>query len=95
MATLTVVATLVARPGLEEELGTALRALIEPTRAERGCLHYELHRSEENPATFVFTESWADRPTWDAHMQTAHLKSFAEQQDTLAERWELFVGAPV
>lgn len=95
MAKLTVVATLVARPGLEDELGAALRALIAPTRAEQGCLAYELHRSHEQPNTYVFTESWADRAVWDAHMQTPHLQNLAAQQETLAERWELFVGEPV
>ena len=92
---LTVVATLKAKPGREEDLFRELRALVKPTRAEQGCIAYEMHRSLEEPGTFVFTESWQDRPLWEAHMNSPHLASFGAKQDELTESWTLFVGEKV
>ncbi len=92
MAHLTVVATLKARPGEEEALLAMLRALIAPTRAEPGCIAYELHRSDEEPGTFLFDEVWESRPLWEAHMQSPHLAAFGEANGTVVESWTLFAG---
>jgi len=90
---LTVVATLEAKPGQEAALEQALRALLLPTRAEQGCVTYDLHRSAETPGLFVFHETWSSRPLWEAHMRSPHLQAFGAQQEALVARWELFAGA--
>lgn len=92
MAHLTVVATLKARPGQEEALLSALQGLVGPTRAEQGCITYDLHRSADEPGTFLFHETWETRALWEAHMQSAHLAAFGERQGALAESWTLFEG---
>ena len=92
MTPLTVVARLKARPGQEEALGAMLRALLAPTRAEAGCIAYDLHRSHEEPGLFVFTESWASRAEWEAHMAAPHLVEFGARQEAVTESWDLFVG---
>ena len=51
---LTVIASLKAKPGQENALFAALSSLIAPTRAEPGCILYEMHRSHENTG-------WLDR----------------------------------
>lgn len=89
---LTVVATLKARAGQEEALHEALRALIPPTRAEGGCINYDLHRSSDEPGTFLFYENWTTRPLWEQHMASAHLQAFSARQDELVASWELFAG---
>ena len=95
MVPLTVIARLKAKVGREGELGTALRALVGPTRAERGCLTYDLHRSHEDPGLFIFTEAWENRPLWEDHMKAPHLVAFGERQAELTESWELFVGEKI
>lgn len=92
---LTVIATLKAKPGKEEELFREARSLLTPTRAERGCVTYDLHRSHDAPGLFMFTESWSSRPEWEAHMEAPHLKAFGDRQDDLADTWTLFVGEKV
>lgn len=92
MKPLTVVAKLVAKPGREADLAQTLGALIAPTRAEAGCINYDLHRSHEDPGTFVFTEAWASKELWDQHMKSPHLEAFGARQDELTESWDLFVG---
>ena len=92
MAQLTVVATLKARAGREEALLSLLQGLIGPTRAEQGCVRYELHRSDEEPGTFLFDETWESRALWEAHMRSPHLVAFGEAQDEVTESWALFSG---
>ena len=95
MKPLTVIATLKAKKGSEEALHRALQDLVAPTRAEKGCVTYDLHRSHDDPALFIFYETWESRPLWDDHMKTPHLKAFGEKQGELAEHWELFTGEKV
>lgn len=89
---LTVIASLKAKPGQEAALFSALSALIAPTRAEMGCILYEMHRSHENLGWFIFNELWESRALWDAHMNAPHLVAFSARQDDLLESWELFSG---
>lgn len=89
---LTVIASLKAKPGQEAALFAELNALVAPTRAEPGCILYEMHRSHENPGWFIFNELWESRPIWDAHMAAPHLVAFSAKQDGLLESWELFSG---
>ena len=92
MTPLTVVATLKAKPGLEKKLGDVLKTLVVPTRAEKGCLNYDMHQSDEDAGLYVFHENWATRADWEAHMKTEHLVNFAAMQSDLAESWTLFSG---
>jgi quinol monooxygenase YgiN len=73
MSDLPVVAVIVAKPGSEEVVRSALTALVEPTRAEQGCHSYELYESGSTPGTFVTIESWRGPADLDAHMATPHI----------------------
>lgn len=81
-----VVARFHARPGKEEDLRGVLEALIEPTRAEAGCLHYELWQNRALPADFTFVEEWSSQEALDEHGQSKHiLKGRERMKDLLAE----------
>ena len=92
---LTVIATLKAKEGKEEALHSVLKGLLAPTRAEKGCVFYDMHKSEDEPGLFMFTEEWETRPLWDDHMASPHLTAFSAQQDDLAANWTLFTGQKV
>jgi quinol monooxygenase YgiN len=53
-----------AVPGREVELATMLTNLVEPTRAEPGCLGYELNSTQEPQGTSCFMRNLLDRPPW-------------------------------
>ena len=40
--------------------------LIDITRAEEGCINYDLHQDNENPAHFLFYENWKSRELWQS-----------------------------
>ncbi|MBW4579525.1 MAG: antibiotic biosynthesis monooxygenase [Tildeniella nuda ZEHNDER 1965/U140] len=91
---LTIVAKIEAKPGSEDQVYQELRNLIAPTQAESGCLNYDLHRSIENPALFVFYENWTNRELWEAHMQSVHIKGFEQKTEGAIANWELLLLKP-
>lgn len=76
MPKLTVVAHFTAKADRIEFLKAELEKIIEPTRAEAGCLQYDLHQDNENPAHFMFYENWESRELWQAHVNNQHLEDF-------------------
>ena len=86
MRTLTVVAEMSAKPGREADLCQELLKLIEPTRAEEGCVQYDLHEGSEEPGRFVFYENWRSKDDLERHLQTPHLTGFgARAAELLSE----------
>ncbi|WP_315836175.1 putative quinol monooxygenase [Bradyrhizobium prioriisuperbiae] len=71
---LVVFARLKAQSGKAEALGLALRAVVAPTRAEPGALDYVLHRSVDDPNTWLLYERWISRAALDAHFEQPHMK---------------------
>ncbi|WP_136442200.1 putative quinol monooxygenase [Pacificoceanicola onchidii] len=78
MSTLTIVATIMANADKIDLVQAELEKLIEITRAEEGCIAYDLHRDNDNPAHFMFYEIWESRALWQAHMNAPHLAAYME-----------------
>lgn len=74
-----VVARIVALPDKESQLESVLRALIGPTRAEAGCVSYQLLRQQNDPTEFTFVEEWVNDAAIDAHFETLHLQTALQQ----------------
>jgi quinol monooxygenase YgiN len=73
VAEVRVIARAVAREGKAEELKALLSRLVVPTRAEAGCVYYELFESNL-PGIFVFNELWQSQAHLDAHAASSHFK---------------------
>jgi len=84
MSEVVVVGSFTARPGREADAAEALRALMEPTHLEDGCILYALHQGADDPRRLAFVERWASREALDEHLRSAHV------QDVLARADELF-----
>lgn len=85
MSELRVVAEIVAKPGSEETIRTALAELTVATQSDEGCISYELFESAAVPGTFFTIESWANQESLDAHMQSPHIATaFAIAGDHVA-----------
>lgn len=84
--TLVSIAILKAKPGQREALRESLLALIEPTRAEPGCLDYVLFELRDEPGTFYMREAFTSPAALDLHKATPHFHAFAAKaSDLLAE----------
>lgn len=76
---ITVVAKFKAKTGMENRLREEIMALVAPTRAETGCLNYDLHQSLENKGDFVLYENWVSQEALDNHLKTPNLTAFLEK----------------
>lgn len=86
---LTLVADIRAKPGQTEALRDLLAGLVAPTRAEEGCVRYDLHVDQESPDRFVLLEDWKSVPLWNRHMASPHLRHFGTRVDDLVAEWRL------
>lgn len=73
--TLTVTATLHAKPGNEARVREELLSLIQASRADKGCVNYDLHQSAEDPTVFLFHENWTSKTELDAHLAKPDLQA--------------------
>ena len=78
---LTILAQITAAEGKADFVRTELEKLIDITRAEEGCLQYDLHVDNGNPGFFVFYENWESRELWQTHMNTPHLAAYMKATD--------------
>lgn len=85
MSDLDVVAVIQAKPGSESQVHQALQDLVAPTRAEEGCLSYDLKVAVGQPTVFVTIEKWRSQDDLDEHMKSAHIaRTFEVAGDHLA-----------
>ena len=72
---LIVVAEMTAQSGKEEELRQKLTGFVAATRAETGCVQYDLHEEEGHPGHFLFFERWTSLEALEAHLAAPHIAS--------------------
>lgn len=73
---LTIVARITAVADQVELVKSELGKLIAPSRADEGCVQYDMHQDNDDPAQFLFFEIWETRELWLAHMEQPHLAAF-------------------
>jgi quinol monooxygenase YgiN len=92
MKQVTVLATIKAKKGLEETVRNEVLALVAPTRAEAGCLNYDLHQSSDDPATLMLYENWVSKEDLDKHLAMPYLQAFlGKVPELLAEPVQLLL----
>ncbi len=86
--TLTLSVRWVAKAGEAERVAAILRQLVEPTRAEPGCLQYDVHRDAADPQVFVLWERYVDEEALAAHTNAPYVQElfFGEALSLLEER---------
>ncbi len=89
MSKLTIVAKILAKPEKRELVKSELLKLIDITKAEKGCLNYDLHQDNENENLFLFFENWETRDLWQNHMNTTHIAEFTKATNGAVEEFSL------
>lgn len=69
-----IIADLLAHAGRGDEVAAAVAAsgAVGLSRAEPGCLAYDVSRDADEPDRFVAYEQWRDLAALRAHLETAH-----------------------
>jgi quinol monooxygenase YgiN len=86
---LTIVAKIVAKEGKADLVKRELLKLIDITRAEEGCINYDLHQDNSNQNMFLFYENWTSRALWQTHMGNAHLADYLKATDGAVDEFTL------
>ena len=77
--------TLTPKPGKEADLENLLKGMCAPSRAEAGCITYNLYRRAQGGSTIHLLECWRDAAALDFHRLTPHYKDFRARLGDLAE----------
>jgi quinol monooxygenase YgiN len=80
-----VVAHFKPKPGKLEEARSLLLGFTTPTRAEKGCVFYDLHENPENPEDLTFIEEWQSVEDLEAHGLSAHIQAGRKQMPDLMD----------
>jgi quinol monooxygenase YgiN len=69
------IAGLKAKPGNEAEVENKLKEMVAKVSCEKGTLVYTLHRSQKDPARFMFYEKYTDKEANKYHANTSYFKA--------------------
>jgi len=69
----TVLARFRAKKGKEELLKQAIMACVAPTRAEAGCINYDLHQRAGDQGDLILYENWRSKQDLDIHLEMPYL----------------------
>lgn len=84
---LTIIARILAKEEKREFVKNELLKLIDLTRAENGCINYDLHQDNKNKNLFLFYENWANRDLWLIHKNNRHLAEYLKVTEDAVEEF--------
>ena len=79
--TVTVLARVKAKEGMQDQVRRECLALIAPSRSEEGCITYDLYQSTDDPTVFIFFENWLSREHVEKHLEKPHCQEFDQRTD--------------
>ncbi len=89
MRPVTVIAILRCKAEAAAVVRTELLQLLEPTRAEQGCLNYDLFEDPQDASLFIFHENWTSHADLDRHLDSPHIKACLAVIESLLESAEV------
>ncbi|OAI48552.1 hypothetical protein AYO45_01035 [Gammaproteobacteria bacterium SCGC AG-212-F23] len=69
-----------AKPGFRDQLVQSLLKLVEPTRAEPGCLQYDLLQDQKDENLIILLVKFKNIELMNKHEHQAFVKAFAENE---------------
>jgi len=83
---ITILATIHARAGREADVEARMRIMVEASRKEAGCLRYDMHRAEDDGASFIMVEYWASAQALGLHDDSAHMAALRADLPHMLDR---------
>ena len=84
--TITKRVTFIAKDGSEAKMKELLSAMVVPSKAEDGCLFYEIFQYEDNRKKFMAVETWRDEKSLDGHKASEHYKVYKTSYEPFCEK---------
>jgi len=93
--TVTLAVTWIANEGEAEAVAGLLGQMIPLSRAEPGCLQYDVHRDNDDPNRFFIFERYVDESALEEHGSSAHFQElvFGQVIPRLASRERRYLTA--
>ncbi len=83
MSNLIIIARVVAKEDSVQSVKSELLKLVAVAREEDGCIKYSMHQDNDNPAAFMFYETWASQASLEMHMNTDSFKAYLKATEGL------------
>jgi len=84
--TITKRVTFIAKEGAEDKMKALLSAMVIPSKAEQGCIFYEIFQYENNRRKFMAVETWANEAALDGHKASAHYAVYKSSYEPYCEK---------
>lgn len=68
--------TFIAKEDGVEMMKKLLTAMVKPSKAEDGCIFYDIFQCKDRPEKFFAVETWRDEKALDGHKTTEHYKIY-------------------
>lgn len=76
MKKIVLIARLKVKADKIDETKAAALAIVEASRAEEGCINYDIHQSIEDETVFFWHETWKNKAAIDEHFATPFFGEF-------------------
>lgn len=86
--TITKRVTFIAKEDAESiaKMKALLSAMVKPSKAEKGCLFYEIFQYENNPRKFMAVETWENEAALEGHKASAHYAVYKSSYEPYCEK---------
>ncbi len=84
--TITKSVTFIAKDGSQEKMKELLSAMVIPSKAEKGCLFYEIFQYENDKKRFMAVETWENEAALDGHKASAHYATYKSSYEPFCEK---------
>ncbi len=68
--------TFIAKPDSILKMKELLTAMVKPSKAEDGCIFYDIFQYENQREKFMAVETWRDEKALDGHKASEHYKIY-------------------
>ncbi len=78
--------TFMAKEGCEDKLKELLEAMVAPSKAEKGCLNYNIYQYKNNSRKFMAVETWESEKALDGHRNSTHYAIYKSSYEPYTEK---------
>ncbi|MDR2966482.1 MAG: antibiotic biosynthesis monooxygenase [Methanobacteriaceae archaeon] len=88
---LIVLAKVTSKDGMKNEIINEAKSLIDDTRAEKGCIDYNLYDPIVGENTLLFVEKWEGKEFLESHLKQDHFIKFESAIEDLTKDLKISV----
>lgn len=84
---LTIVATIKAKLDYVEQVKSELLKLTAASRADMGCIQYNLHQDNDNLHGFIVYEVWESKAFLQQHVESSYFQNYVKVTDGMVDEF--------